>query len=260
MSTAFPIHDRWVDVLAGLLAEARRLAPEAVFAFDLDSTLLDNRPRQAAIVRAYGRERGLPALSGFEARHLHTGFDLRDALQRHGLGADEVERLLVDFRPYWRERFFTSEACRVDIPVRGAPGYVRRAREAGAQVVYVTARPEPMRPGTLEVMERHGFPLPGEGVELAMKGDPDVTDDEFKRGAHRRLAARGRVTAAFDNEPGHINDYRASFPGATAVLVATGHSGRVTALAEGVIAVPHLDIGHPRGRSRGTLTPARRSR
>lgn len=242
MSAPLPIDDRWSEVLRQVLAEARRWTPEAVFAFDLDSTLLDNRPRQAAIVRAFAREHGHPGLAGFEARHLHTGFDMRDALARHGLAPDEVEPLLVDFRPYWRERFFTSDACRADVPVRGAPEYVRRARGTGAQVVYVTARPEEMRPGTLEVLTRHGFPVPGEQVELWMRSDPEATDDGFKRGTHRHLAQRGRVLAAFDNEPGHANDYRASFPEATVVLVATGHSGRVNELAEGIVIVPHLDI------------------
>ncbi|HMK72730.1 MAG TPA: hypothetical protein VK454_05290 [Myxococcaceae bacterium] len=248
MSVAFPIHERWPEVLRELLDEAQRQTPEAVFAFDLDSTLLDNRPRQAAIVHAFARERGHPSLAGFEARHLHTGFDMREALARHGLAPGEVERLLVDFRPYWRERFFTSDACRADVPVPGAADYTRRARAAGAQLVYVTARPEEMRPGTLEVLAGHGFPVPGERVELWMRADPEATDDGFKRGTHRHLAERGRVLAAFDNEPGHANDYRASFPEATVVLVATGHSGRVGTLADGIVIVPHLDIEGATGR------------
>jgi len=76
-----------------------------------------------------------------------------------------------------------------------------------------------------------------------MKADPETPDETFKRGTHRHLAERGRVLAAFDNEPGHVNDYRASFPEATVVLLATGHSGRVDALAQGIVVVPHLDPG-----------------
>lgn len=220
-----------------------------MLAFDLDSTLLDNRPRQAAIVQKFARERGHPALSGFDAGHLHTGFDMREALVRHGLSAEEVERFLVDFRPYWREQFFTSDACRIDVPVRGAPDYLQRTAATGAQVVYVTARPEPMRPGTLDVLGRHRFPLPGERVELWMNADPAVSDEGFKRGTHRHLADRGKVLAAFDNEPGHANDYRASFPESTVFLLTTGHSGRVSALAEGVVAVPHLELA--RGKEPG---------
>jgi hypothetical protein len=48
--------------------------------------------------------------------------------------------------------------------------------------------------------------------------------------------------AAFDNEPGHVNDFRETFPEAEVVLVATGHSGRVSTLAPRVSVVPHLAL------------------
>ncbi len=236
----------WQKVLGQVVADAQGLGPRAVVAFDLDSTLLDNRPRQAALVRRFVRERrDAPLLGDFDARHLHTGFDMREALLRHGLGTDEAQRFLTDFRPYWRAHFFTSDACRDDVPVRGAPEYVRAIFAAGAQLAYVTARPEPMRPGTLEVLARHGFPVPGSRVELWMKADPAVTDGDFKRSTHRHLLERGCVLAAFDNEPGHANDYRASFPQATVVLLATGDSGRVATLAEGIVAAPHFELVPP---------------
>ena len=100
-----------------------------------------------------------------------------------------------------------------------------------------------MRAGTLDVLSRYGFPLPGPGVQLLMKADENTTDDQFKRGTHRRLAAWGRVVGAFDNEAAHANDYRASFPEATVVLLATGDSGRVSVLAEGIVPAPHFDVG-----------------
>jgi hypothetical protein len=239
----FEVHPGWRQVLAGVLLEAERLGPSAVLAFDLDSTLLDNRPRQAALVQRFVRqEGGPPALAGFDARHLHTGFDMREALHRHGLSEEASLLFLSDFRPYWRAHFFKNDVCGWDVPVRGAPAYVRRASAAGAHVAYVTARPEEMRPGTLETMGRHGFPLPGRQVELWMKGNPEVTDEEFKRSTHQHLRSTGGVLAAFDNEPSHANDYRASFPEATVVLLTTGHSGRVSALAEGIVTAPHFDV------------------
>jgi hypothetical protein len=239
----FDVHPAWRDALGRILAEARRLGPSAVLAFDLDSTLLDNRPRQADLVRRFIRERsGPPALANFDAQHLHTGFDMRDALLRHGLSQEEALRFLEEFRPYWRMHFFTNAVCHSDVPVRGAPGYVQLASATGAQVAYVTARPEEMRPGTLQTLRQHGFPVEGRAVSLWMKSDAEETDEEFKRSIHQRLRDRGRVLAAFDNEPSHANDYRASFPEATVVLLATGHSGRVSTLAEGIVPVPHFAL------------------
>ena len=239
----FPHHPEWQQVLTDILAAARAAGPGGVVAFDLDSTLLDNRPRQAAIVRDFASRHGIAALEGFQPEHLVTGFDTREALARAGLDAESIARWLPDLRKHWVERFFTSEACLQDVPVRGAAAYARRAHATGVQLVYLTARPERMRPGTEEVLRRFGFPLPGPGVQLWMKpDDPSVSDDAFKRSAHARLASLGRLVAAFDNEPGHVNDFRETFPEAEVVLVATGHSGRVSTLAPRVSVVPHLAL------------------
>ena len=205
-------------------------------AFDIDSTLLDNRPRQAAILRAFADREGLEALAAFDARHLVTGFDLREALGRAGLDPETVAQWMPAFRAHWLERFFTSDACLEDVPVPGAQAYATAVHATGVQMVYLTARPERMRPGTLDVLELFGFPRPtpagpaaaaetgaGAPVELWMKpDDASVSDEDFKRSTHRALATRARLVAAFDNEPGHANDFRAAFPEAMVVLLATG--------------------------------------
>jgi hypothetical protein len=72
--------------------------------------------------------------------------------------------------------------------------------------------------------------------------DPSIGDEAFKRSTHTRLASLGRLVAAFDNEPGHANDFRENFPEAEVVLVATGHSGRVSTLAPGVRVVPNFHL------------------
>jgi hypothetical protein len=239
----FPPHPEWQRVLADVLSAARAAGPAGVIAFDLDSTLLDNRPRQAAIVREFAETHGISALGGFGPEHLVTGFDTREALARAGLDPETIARWLPQLRAHWVERFFTSDACLHDIPIRGAAAYARRAHGTGAQLVYLTARPERMRPGTEEVLRRFGFPLPGDQVQLWMKpDDPSIGDEAFKRSAHARLATLGRLVAAFDNEPGHVNDFRSTFPDAEVVLVATGHSGRESALDPRVRVVPHLAL------------------
>ena len=151
------------------------------------------------------------------------------------------------------ERFFTSEACLHDVPVRGAAAYARRAHGTGVQLVYLTARPERMRPGTEEVLRRFGFPLPGPGVQLWMKpDDPSVDDEAFKRSAHARLASLGRLVAAFDNEPGHVNDFRDDVPRGR------GGAGRHRPLGPGVNARPPGVRGAPPGgRARSPRKPVK---
>jgi hypothetical protein len=227
------------DVLERALERARAAQNHAVVIFDLDSTLLDNRPRQARILREFGHARGLKPLE--EARPEHwTDWDIGHAMLRAGLGPAEVERIRDAAKDYWRERFFTSEYCALDEAIAGAPAYVRRVADAGAQVAYCTGRHEGMREGSVRAFERLGFPTPGARVHLLMKPELELSDDVWKGQAYARLKALGDVEAAFDNEPTHVNGYRRAFPDALCVHVATDDSGRDVTLLPGVVSISNF--------------------
>jgi hypothetical protein len=194
--------------------------------FDLDSTLLDNRPRQARILQDYGREAGLVALLDAGPEHW-VGWDIEAALRRAGLSPDEARAHARPARRFWAEWFFTSAYCRLDVPVPGAPAFVEAVRRAGARVAYVTGRPARMRDGTLHVFRRAGFPLPdGARVFLFMKDDAALGDDEWKVRACEEVAPLGPVVAAFDNEPAHVNLYAERWPEARCVHLDRDHSSR----------------------------------
>ena len=239
--STFPIAPDWPSTLEAILERARALERAGVLVFDLDSTVFDNRPRQARIVREFGAARGVPALTQCQSRHFSDGWDMRAAFRNCGVSAEEAEQLHPEARKFWMARFFTSPYCAEDEVIAGAAAFLHRALATGARIAYVTGRPERMREGTLQAMRRHGLPLPDEDtVFLVMKPAPEIHDDEFKREAQARIAALGEVIAAFDNEPTHVNEYRRSFPEATIVHVATDHSGRPVELLEGIVSVPHF--------------------
>ena len=195
-------------------------------AFDLDSTILSNKPRQARIVREFGHVRGIPALADCTAQAV-VSWDLRDTLRLCGLPADEVDRLHPDLRRFWFERFFTSEYCREDEPIAGASDYLRRVLGAGGDVLYITGRHAGMEAGTLHSFRRAGFPLPdGARVQLWLKPRPDDDDDRWKEVCHARLLELSGLACAFDNEPTHVNAYKRAFPDARVVHLDTDHSGR----------------------------------
>lgn len=219
------------ELLETILAAAGQ--PDAVVAFDLDSTLLDNSPRQARIMREYGAEVGLEALETVAPEHW-DGWDFRLPMARVGVADAEIERHAHAFKEYWRARFFTSDYCVSDRPIAGAPEYVH-AVAAVARVYYVTGRHEPMRSGSVACFESTGFPLPdGDAIRLLMKPDLEEGDDAYKLRTYEVLRSHGVVVAAFDNEPAHINGYRQAFPDAHAVHLATDHSMRPIRVAEGI--------------------------
>jgi len=219
------------------LEAARKWGPEGVLAFDLDSTLFDNRPRQAKIVRDFGKAKGLSLLQACTAECFVSGWDLESALLRCGLSEEELAGCIVEMRRFWQERFFTSAYCIEDVPIPGAKEYLDACLKTGAQLIFITGRPEEMEEGTIACLKKHGMPTPGGRVHLLMKPEEQEDDDVFKRQAHNRIPSLGELIAVFDNEPTHINDYAQQFPDAFAFWLETGHSGREVKLRPEIISL-----------------------
>ena len=222
------------ELLDRAISSAKTLGNRAIVVFDLDSTLLDNAPRQARIMREYGGEHGVGALTKVQGGHW-GGWDARIPMRNVGLSEQEVETHFEAFRQYWRDRFFTSEFCTDDEPIIGAPEYARAVAESGARLFYVTGRHEPMREGTVSCFGAHDLPLPNDDtVQLLMKPSLEEHDDAYKLRTYEALRQAGEVVAAFDNEPTHINGYFEAFPEALSVHLATDHSMRGIRVLSGI--------------------------
>ncbi len=223
-------------VLDRVVEASARLGAKGIVVFDLDSTLLDNRVRQAQILREYGVRAGLGILAQTRGMHF-ASWDIAEAMRAVGCTPEQIAEHAGPAKAYWRSVFFTSVYCAIDDATPGAQQYVKRLVGTGAQIVYCTGRHEEMRAGTVECFARLGFPVPGPGVTLLMKPTFDQSDDGWKEEAYARLRALGTVVACFDNEPTHINGYRAHFLDAICVHLDTDHSGRDVVLADRIVSV-----------------------
>ncbi|MFT3835782.1 MAG: hypothetical protein QM723_02150 [Myxococcaceae bacterium] len=234
----------WKQSLLAVLELARAAGKNGMLVFDLDSTVFDNRPRQARIVREFGAERGIKELMACKESNFDSGWDLRGAMVNCGLSAETAEGLHKDIKKFWGSRFFTSKYCVDDVQVTGAAKYLDQSVATGARVLYITGRHEAMRAGTEECMKKCAMPMPAPGtmVELLMKPQLFESDDTYKKDTHQKLHKMGKVVAAFDNEPTHANDYANGFPEATVIHLATDHSGRPVQLVERIISVPNFDL------------------
>ena len=222
-------------ILRSALSAIGRGRPAA--AFDIDSTILVNKARQARIVREYGRLRGDRRLAACPPEAV-ISWDLRDTLRLCGLVEQEIAGIVKNLGVFWRERFFTSEYCKDDFPVAGARDYLRAVKAAGGEILYITGRIPEMEQGTLESFERAGFPLPdGKSVQLWLKPKLADDDDGWKETCHARLKDLRGLACAFDNEPTHVNAYKRSFPEAQVVHLDTDHSRRPVDVAPDVPSV-----------------------
>jgi hypothetical protein len=229
------------QILHAALAAVGPERPTA--AFDLDSTLLSNKRRQARIVREFGAAHGDARLAACTEEFV-VSWELRDTARLCGVSDPEVDLLLAPLRSFWQERFFTSAFCADDEPLPGAAAFLRAVLARGGHLLYLTGRPEDMRDGTLAAFRRAGFPMPREAgpagsaaagvVDLWLKPVRAGDDDAWKDECHARLSAMSAVACAFDNEPTHVNAYKRAFPDAVVVHLDTDHSQRPVEVLESI--------------------------
>jgi hypothetical protein len=219
-------------------------APVPVVVFDLDGTLMDNRPRTAVILQEFAVELRREAHSAAEmlaaARAESLAYLLTESLERLGVEHPEVVDRATSF---WRGRFFTDAYLKHDVAVPGAVELARACHEAGATIVYFTGRDLPfMGIGSFQSLRDLGFPIGVIGTELVCKPDAKIPDEAFKREEAPRLTRIGHVVAAFDNEPGNCNAFVELCPDAETVFVDTQHLPGAPPLAKRVHIVGDLTM------------------
>jgi hypothetical protein len=234
------------ELLERLLAGSaeRRTGRVPVIVFDLDGTLLDNRPRVVAILRelaeAWRADHPSAAQRLSEARNEQIGYGFVENLVRLGLADPSLHDAGLRF---WHERFFVDSYLRHDVPVPGAVQFAQRCYGAGANIVYLTGRDLPnMSLGTLASLRDLGFPIGVVGTSLVTKPDFAIPDDAFKRDVAPQLERIGPVLASFDNEPANCNAFLACHPECVSVLVDTHHAPDPPELSRGVAVIDSFEM------------------
>lgn len=210
-----------------IVARSRAKAgePPPVVVFDLDGTLMDNRPRTAVILQELAHELRAESHSAADllaaARAEQLAYLMTESLERLGV----VDPKLVErASEFWRARFFTDHYLRHDIALPGAVEFARACYDAGAIIVYFTGRDLPlMSLGSFQSLRDLGFPIGVVGTELVCKPDAKIPDEAFKREEGPKLRRVGQVIATFDNEPGNCNAFLEMYPSAENVFVDTQH-------------------------------------
>ena len=190
---------------------------------DLDATLVDTRPRHVAILQELAaswtarRPAAAARLGAVTAEEI--AYEVSTTLERLDLVEPALQR---EAEAFWSERYFTDAYLQHDVATPGAVALVRRLREAGATLVYLTGRSlQTMALGTYASLRDLGFPIGLLGCELVIKPDVSVSDVAFKRQVAAELGRLGEVLATFDNEPDNCHGLLDAHPRSTTVLLDT---------------------------------------
>lgn len=215
-------------MLRGIVERVRvqRASGPAVIVFDLDGTIMDNRPRVVAILHELGehwKERHPEAAARCAgATKDDIGYGFIANLRRVGV---EGAALHQEGFAFWKERFFADPHVRHDVEVRGARAFARAVYDAGAVVVYLTGRDLPnMALGSFASLRDLGFPIGLIGTELVVKPRFETADLAFKRAVAPDLSRLGVVVASFDNEPANVNVLLEAHPASVGVLLDTQYA------------------------------------
>lgn len=212
------------DVLA--LAAAPHTEGPPVIVFDLDGTLLDNRPRVVRILHEladqWASSRPAEAAKLRAASTDLVAYGIVHNARTLGVTDTSVHDEIFGF---WKDRFFRDEYLRHDVEVPGAVSFVKDCYAAGASIVYLTGRDLPaMALGTFASLRDLGFPIGVVNTSLVLKPDFETPDVEFKRGVAPAFGKIGRVIASFDNEPANANLFLEHHPRARSIFVDTQHA------------------------------------
>jgi hypothetical protein len=203
--------------------------------FDLDSTLFDVSPR---IQRILDEMRSHPEVLELFPEHApfleqakteRKDWGIRDAMIRafrHNPPPVDFQRYAKDF---WARHFFTNEYLHFDHLVEGSNTFVNRLYKAGSQVAYLTGRDwQRMGLGTVDVLNKWGFPIPNENnVKLAMKPVKGADDSEFKSSWFDSLPkSQFKRIVFFENEPVILHRVAEHHPHIELVFLDTTHSGQ----------------------------------
>ena len=161
------------------------------FITDIDNTIADTTARLRRSLKEVGREEVYDKTSG-----QFGGFsDYMDA--------EELERL-------WGI-FLSGRFLYLDEPVPDAAGFLTQLVEDDVDLVYLTGRHDDtgdtMRPGTVDWLEKNGFPPPGQdGAELYMKPERSMNDMEFKLDCLEELLRKSPGSERLVGVGDHPND------------------------------------------------------
>jgi hypothetical protein len=225
-------------VLDGVRAERRR--GPAVVVFDLDGTLMDNRPRVVAILHElaehwWARHPDAAAACA-RAENDDIGYGFVENLRRLGVHGTALHE---EGFAFWKQRFFADPHVRHDVEVAGARAFAQAVHDAGAVVVYLTGRDLPnMALGSFASLRDLGFPIGVIGTELVVKPRFEMLDDVFKRAVAPDLRRLGTVIASFDNEPLNVNIFLEAHPESIGVFLDTQYAPAPPALD------PRADVIH----------------
>jgi hypothetical protein len=137
--------------------------------FDIDDTLADTRPRTVAIAKAWDRQNGTHYFDALKPTDVLRS--PRDTAEALGVPF----HLIGDFTNFWSVAFWDGANFKNDTPVKSTVDVAKAARDAGAELVFLTGRLKASEKSTISQLRTYGL-----AGTLVSKPDRWMRTPEFK--------------------------------------------------------------------------------
>lgn len=180
-----PVDGRaWMENAIGDIKARVANGEKVKVVFDLDDTIWDNRPRTVELAHRYDAQHGTHLFDGLTVDQVGT--DGYQTAMNAGLSRADAKA----FNSYWKPRVFTDEMADFDTPQKEIDDLARQAHDAGAEVVYLTGRPESERDVTRGELERMGLP-DADDAHLILKPSLNQSTPAYKVAEFKKMLEAG---------------------------------------------------------------------
>lgn len=219
-------------------------AKRRVVVFDIDDTLSISAYRSKAIFREIGQERAIAQLQAIELGQISP--NCRTTLDNAGVTEKPIVNSVCSMpNGAWARRFLKDpKYLKFDGRVKGGADMVQRlVQQTGADVVFLTERPETMRKATEQQLDRLGIPgyngetYPGVEFRLVMRpADRDLDADaaQWKASVVESMLGDAIVSAVFDDSIAAVNAIRRILPSQVPVVRLTQDVNNTSGVDMGV--------------------------
>jgi predicted secreted acid phosphatase len=198
--------------------------------FDVDGTILDNFPRQIAILNKIFYD--LPEI---REKYLNEGYlqQLNPnpySLLKHIVEKSRNAHNIRELQPKFLKFFLSNEYLEKDILISGFSTFFQQLlfnTSEDVEIIFLTGRPEQeMREGTIASLKLLGIDLNDNKFQLIMKPNIEMEDYDFKVQVLSALKTdQIQVLAFFDNEPNNCILAKKIFPNAVVVHYLSSQAG-----------------------------------
>ena len=188
--------------------------------FDIDDTLSEGRARTFAVAKAWDQENGTHYFDRLVVAQVgHDGAETAQALNLPAAVG-------TAFQAHWDVEFWKGESFVHDTPIAPMVNLAKRAKAAGAEVIFLTGRVDALEAATIAQLQRFGLKDVNADTVVS-KPDLSVRTGPFKTQWLKTSEAAGHHLAFFITESRRdVAAVQQGFAGAPTVLLESAVAGK----------------------------------